>query len=200
MDTNFADHPFVKFVDQLTTQPAVKTALHRLRSPNGANINIILYAIWCGHNQRGRFLRQDLKKLLSAVHSWHECVSLALQRSANIIDQSNFKPIKKLKTPIDVELKITNQIEQRLIAETLIKFNSYKRNPAQQLSDACHNITGYCNFLRFRIDEEDRKAIGILLQAAFPNLIAAEIAEACENSLTHSTTPPGYAQLKLNEF
>lgn len=68
------------------------------------------------------------------------------------------------------------------------------------MSDACHNITGYCNFLRFRIDEEDRKAIGILLQAAFPNLIAAEIAEACENSLTHSTTPPGYAQLKLNEF
>lgn len=199
MNINFSDHPFVKFVEQLTSRPLTQAALNQLELQNTLNVNLILYAIWHGQKQRGRLLRNDLKKLLSAVHSWHGSIRLALQRSINTVKNLNFKKSQTLQEILLTELKLTNQIEQRLIAETLFKFNYQKRNPTQQLSDACYSITSYCNFLHLHINEEDRKAIGILLQAAFPNLISAEIKEACENSLNHSSNTK-YAQLKLDEI
>ncbi len=44
------------------------------------------------------------------------------------------------------------------------------------------------------------KQLVFYCKLAFPNLITAEIEEACENSLSQSSNTKYYAQLKLDEI
>ncbi len=202
MEIKFAHHPFLTFADVLVNNPDVQNTLERLHAQYALNGNLILYAVWWGHHQRGRLAKQDYKTLSSIVHNWHERVFLPLQRLMQNIAYQNNPRWASIKKWIVTEINTAVHIERQLIADAFLKLTSHKRNPAQQLSDACHNITNYCQFSRIRIDEEDQVAVSGLLQAAFPNLITAEITEACQNSLNSNTFSMDltFAQLPLNDF
>lgn len=203
MKITFAEHPFDTFAATLRQDEIVITALDRLQMQQALNVNLILYSIWYGRSQHGRLHKQDLKALLYNVHAWHERVVVALQRLKNTMASHKKTNASSIRDSINKEITLAERIERCLIADTLLKINALRRNPAQQLSDACHNITHYCMTMRVHIDEEDKKAITALLQAAFPNLIAAEISDICENSLNNSNTSSNhqnFSQLSLDEI
>lgn len=188
------DHPFVHFAQDVTKNLLVKEALMRLQLQHALNINLILYGLWYGLNQRGRLLKQDIKALLQSIHPWHERVLLALKRLGD--------RLPALHELIHTEIQTAENIERQLIADTLFKLNFQKRNPAQQLSDACHNVANYYKIMNTHVDPQDQQAIIDLLQAAFPNLIAAEITDACESSLGPAASQPSghYSQLPLGDL
>lgn len=201
MKITFAEHPFDTFAAALRQDEAVLSALDRLETQYPLNANLILYAIWYGRNQRGRLHKQDIKMLLQNANTWHERVVVALQRLKNTV--VNRKKMSSITEAVNKEIALVERVERCLIADTLLKLNHVRRNPAQQLSDACHNITHYCLALRIGINEEGKKSITALLQAAFPNLIAAEISDICENSLTpslNSATDSYFSQLTLDDL
>jgi hypothetical protein len=203
MKITFAEHPFDTFAAALRQDEVVINALDRLQMQHALNVNLILYSIWYGRSQRGRLLKQDMKALLQNVHTWHERVLVALQRLQNTMASNKKTNTMMIRDSINKEIALVERIERCLIADTLLKLNYLRRNPAQQLSDACHNITNYCLTLRIHLDEDDKKAITALLQAAFPNLIAAEISDICENSLNNSNTSSNnsnFSQLTLDEI
>ena len=181
-------------------KPLVQRALSRLQAQHAVNSNLILYAIWLGQHQRGRLIKQDHKILFSTIHAWHERVLIPLQRlKQSVLEHVTLNQAAITKS-IAIEIDKAEQIERCFIAEALSKLNDNKRNPAQRLGDACHNLMSYCRLLRIRIDDADQIAITHLLQSAFPNLIAAEIAEACEHALNPSATDTQFSQLSLDEL
>lgn len=203
MKITFAEHPFDTFAAALRQDEIVLHALDRLQLQHALNVNLILYSIWYGRSQRGRLYKQDLKALLQNAHAWHERVLVALQRLKNTMAANKKTNATAIRDSINKEIALAERIERCLIADTLLKLNYLRRNPTQQLSDACYNIAHYCMTLHVPIDDEDKKAITALLQAAFPNVIAAEITDICENSLTHSTASPHhhpFSQLTLDEI
>lgn len=187
------DHPFLNFAQKITKNPLVKEVSVRLQCQPALNINLILYGLWYGLNQHGRLLKQDIKTLLQSIHLWHERVLLALKRSAD--------RLPKLHKLMDVEISTAENIERQLIADTLFKLNFQKRNPVQQLNDACHNVANYY-VMNAQVDLQGQHAISVLLQAAFPNLIAPEITEACKSSLNLAISQLNghFSQLTLGDL
>ena len=203
MKITFAHHPFDAYAVALYHDEVVKAALDHLQLQETLNINLLLYAIWHGQIQRGRLHKQDMKALLQNVRAWHERVLVELQRLKHLSQTHAKTNVAPIRDAIAKEISHAEKIERCLIADTLLKLNYHRRNPTQQLTDACYNITHYCNALHLRIDEEDKKAIAILLQASFPNLIAAEISDICENSLNNSNTSStdnSFSQLSLDKI
>ena len=192
-----SQHPFVDFVERLTLKTSVLTALKQLESQRVMNTNLILYTIWFAQNQYGRLLKQDFKKLLFAARPWHENVCLGLQRVRDIVNQFHSDELSRV---VETELKLSNQIEQHLIAEALLKFPSRRRNPLQQLGDACYSITNYYGILQLQANVEDRKSVDILLQEAFPHLMTDEIEQTCRNSLDEPAAKTPFPQLRLEEL
>jgi len=189
------NHPFVTFSTSAIKNTLIKEPLTCLQHQYNLNINIILYTLWYGLSQHGRLLKQDIKALLQSIDFWHERVLIQLKRLAGYLPA-----IEELVLP---ELEAAENIERQLIANTLFKMNFQKRNPAQQLSDACHNVVSYCKIMNAHITSENQHAIIALLQASFPNLIAAEITHAYEHSLNHpaSTESQGnFSQLTLSDL
>jgi hypothetical protein len=181
----FTDHPFDTFAIALYQDEVVKAALDHLQTHPTLNINLLLYSIWYGRNQRGRLHKQEMKILLQEIHAWHEQIILVLQGLYHCITQHKKTNIALIREAIHKEMAIAERIERRLIADSLMQSSYLRRNPTQQLSDACYNITHYCLTSHVHLDEMAKKAITTLLQSAFPNLIAAEITDICENSLSN---------------
>ncbi len=195
------DHSFTQFANQITNDPILQQTLSYLQQQHALNGNIILFAIWWGQCQHGRLNKHDYKILLSTIHAWHERVIIALQRLLLTSTAVKNKQLE-LQKPISEELTWAENIERQFIEETLLKFHSHQRNPNQQLNDACHNITHYCNLLQIPITSEDMKAIIQLLQASFPDLISNELAENCETifKTNLATTHHPFSQLTLTEM
>lgn len=188
------EDPFVIFATTAIKNTSIKNALDFLQTQNHLNINLLLYALWHGLSQHGRLLKQDIKALLVSIHPWHERVLLPLKHLGEYI-----RAIQELVFP---EIQAAENIERQLIANTLFKLRFQKRNPAQQLSDACYNIASYCKLMDVTMTPENQHTIITLLQTSFPNLIAAEITHAYESCLhpVSSETQGNFSQLTLNDF
>lgn len=187
------DHPFVIFAQEVTKNSLANDALARLQRQQVLNINLILYGLWHGLSQRGRIFKQDIKALLQAIRPWHELVLLSLKRIAG--------RLPRLDEWFAVEILAAENIERQLIADTLFKLNFHKKSPAQQLSDACHNIATYCKIVNAHVEPQDQNAIIILLQVSFPNLLATAITTACEAAFKPASHPLSnhFSQLALKE-
>ena len=202
MDTDFSKQSFSAFAKQLAALSRVEKAIADLSQHQAININLILYALWCGLNQHGRLSKQNFKTLIASTQPWHERIYNALQRLVKQLASHQTATAKRLQSLIDIEYQQAEQIERTFIADTLLKLNHRKRNSAQQLSDACYNIANYYHVLRMTINAAEQAAIENLLNSSFTGLTQQDISNSCSTALQQSTSTSdeAFTQLQLEEI
>lgn len=161
------EHPFPQFVTGCLNRHPFLYGL----SAHRINMNISLYAIWFALNGFGRLRRPEYKKILVLLQPWHEGIIQPLQQVSDLLNKN-----KQIQNWVDQEVKVANEFERQILADTFTLEKKNRRNQKQQLLDACHNIITYYRFTRIVLTTEIHQFTRRILEILF-----AEEASIIEN-------------------
>jgi hypothetical protein len=193
--------PFALFATNLQSQSHTAPILKNLKQRHGININLLLFTLWFAMIQCGRLSKKEITQLAAATQHWHERILLPLQRfEAKLPAQANTGLNAFIKQWLQTEIAIADQIEQRLLAETLDNIKPGTRSLQQQLTDACQNLAIYCKSMQIQLDVNNQEQIVNLLKSIFPAHSTTAVVKACDQILQSIMNAlPGYSQLSLHE-
>lgn len=179
--------PFVAYAHDLSNQNEIRNILDFLEKKQSLNPNLLLFFLWFSQSERGRLTTQHIKAIMSNLCAWHERIALTLNNLHQKIDTQPSPLSEDIKNSIASEANLAKEVEQCLIADTLLKTSAFKRTLNQQLTDACHAIINYSKVLKTYLDSEDWQHIATLLQHAFPTLTDTAIQKASQLALSRSS-------------
>lgn len=193
------NHPFWSFSCQIYTQ--VKQPLLALQERHNINVNVILFCAWVAASNQGLFSKTDMKKLLTHIHTWHERIVVPLRNIRLRIketDTNNF--IESIRTDIsDTEL-MSEQVEQLLMADTIIKKGHRARKTHMQRAvNACQNIDTYCQVSFIRPDNIDCTYISEIMTAIFPEIGVPEAHDLCRSIFLSKKKSKGTAAIPVKK-
>ncbi len=188
-----AIHPFPIFMRDLPRRDDIFRLLNFLQEKYYLNANLLLYSVWYALTEHGRLRRPEFKKLLMALHPWHERINSALQQLASSLQRSRL-----LQQWVLTEVDTANQFEQQMLAQTLGLIKKTRRNPNQPLLDASHNLVTYYKVMRMHVDDLIRQDSLKILSLLFADFSEAQIEQSFDQAVTAARIEDsGFTQLSL---
>ena len=186
--TEFPAHPFWDYSLDVYMSEGVGAACLQLQLAHELDVNILLFCSWVGAAGRGAMTGDDMAAATGAVAAWHDEVVRAL-RAVRTRMKGGMPP-----APDDLAESLRQRIQKVEIdcehAEQLILAGSIPRAAAdlpgdaglsaeRRAADAAQNIALYFAALGRRATDADRASLGVILGAAFRDLPASAVADAC---------------------
>lgn len=195
-----SEHPFHRFVSQLSQQDSAFSALTELRNQSTFNANIILYLVWFGFDQHGRLQKPYLKAIFNAVYPWRNRIILGLNQLLKMINESNLDCKVQIKRMLEVEIHQAERVEQQLLADTIVPMKLLRRHDLQKLSDSCCNIVNYFKFTQTPLNPQFSQLLISLLQCCFPGIPTNEINQIFKLALAAAKIDEKVGQLRLENI
>jgi hypothetical protein len=185
---------FKTFCQQAYKKPNAKQTLDHLSSTHQWCPNLVLAIVWHITNNRGRLSQTQLKQLQNTVQTWHDRITLPLDRLMRITNT--------------IMLDMENLIEYNLLYELQMiesQFPEFKPNNKSStalLNDLCHNLLIYSKLKQTSLNFHDINVLKKLLHSLLPKHLLAEIDDACEHHITtyYVKQPLTFEQLILEEL
>lgn len=140
---------------------------------HGLNINVLLWCVWIAAHSRGLLSKQELKRLLLAIHDWHQHIILPLRRLRDRLREvAHVNWAQPVRHEILATELLGEQIEQQLLIATCTSKRPVRNfKPClQRAAHAYQNILTYCQLLYVALDENDCLELCEILAAVFPEL------------------------------
>lgn len=185
------DNPFWHFTQKVLQNSTVRSALSQLEIQTGIQENLLLYCCWLAYAGQCRLTKQEVRKLIETITTWHARIILPLTQW-----QMRFaKMTKSLQQELSATRELANRLEQTMLTDVPLEFSRSIRTPIQKFSDACKNIATYCKAKQISLNSNTFEITYQLLMNVFPAVNPADAYQLCESILlveTHS-----YTQAKL---
>ncbi len=179
----FPDHPLWDFSLGVYAREGVEPACLALQDDHGADINVLLAAVWAG--TRGvRLTAADLDRLLGAAGDWHTMVVRPLRGVRRDLRAGLGAPAPmadKLRAEIKRLELDAEHLQQLMLAQTL---PSGGAAPASEsaMGASCANAVAYIERLGGPAGTSWAEPLSALICAAFPELPAASVLILIRNS------------------
>lgn len=143
---------------------------------------MILFCGWMAASDQGMLTKQEIRKILSAIHLWHERIVLPLRQlrmriknsALTCVDES--LPSQTLNTELTAEhieqLMMVNQLSPRTVR--------HRKNDRHRALQTCQNIENYRQIIYVYLDEKDCVCLSELLTALYPKLGINQALHVCE--------------------
>lgn len=199
--TLLPSHPFWNFSLLIYEQELTQQALLALQNKHGLNINMLLFCCWYAATNQGQLNKQEIKQLLTTIHTWHERIVMQLRFIRDQLKNSSTAAwANAIRQEILSAELMGEHIEQLLLTDCHSKKPSRsRRSHQQQAVNACQNMLSYCTILFISLDQHDCALIAHLLKSCFPELNNVEINNFCKAILLNKPilSKPAQKQLKL---
>ena len=165
------DHPLWDFSLEIYARPGVEVACLALQNDYGADINVLLAAIWTG-TQGVRLRAADLDRLMSAVAEWHDRVVHPLRTVRQDMKAGLGAPppmADKLRGEVKLLELDAEQLEQLMLAQ-LLPDDSRPPGGEVALAAACANALAYCEQLGGPVGKPFLENLSALIGGAIPDL------------------------------
>lgn len=204
MTSPSTSHPFVQFVHSLRDNKLIWQAISHICRDYSLNQNCILYCLWVAVSQQGRLRQFDLKRFEEMISPWHNQITNMLVSLENLVAKKSLnKEIhqEEFQHLINENIKFSEWVEQKMLAEGLTFCKQLTRNPKQQLGDACYNLMNYLKFQKINLALSDQEILQMILRTLFPSLSNFEVADAFDHAFSaHKLNQSYHAQLSLSNL
>jgi uncharacterized protein (TIGR02444 family) len=160
MNDNVTSFPFWEFSLKLYQNNLIKTFCLDWQNRYQMNVNIILYACWLAHTDRGFFVHQDLVDIHGFVSDWHESVTKELRKIRTTVknSQNNFKWREIGEESLKNEL-YAEYVEQWMLCSYHSKAIISPRTISQKSADLQRSLLAYANFQQIILSEQDQHTL-----------------------------------------
>jgi hypothetical protein len=185
------DHPFWHFTQKVLQNSAARSALSQLETQTGVQDNLFLYCCWLAYAGQCRLTRQEVRKLIEMITTWHARIMLPLTQWQILFA----KAPKNLVQEIAATRELANRLEQTMLTDVPLEYSRSVRAPIQKFSDACKNIATYCKAKQISLNLNTFEITYKLLMNIFSAVNPADAYQLCESILLAETQ--AYTQAKL---
>lgn len=150
----------------------VQAGAIRLQNGRGADVNLLFYCSWMAVSGRGRVNWESIAAADVAIDEWRREVTLPLRvlrdRLKNEPALFAFPGCAEARAKVLAAEIESEQVAQNILEAQAPIMADLGRPEEQRVGDAAANLRIYLDFVGANLDEEDRTAIKMLLQASFP--------------------------------
>ncbi|MGH6720113.1 MAG: TIGR02444 family protein [Alphaproteobacteria bacterium] len=151
----------------LYRRTGVAAACIDLQDRRGADVNLLLYAMWRAVRGDGALDGDDFARLDLAVGPWRTTVVERLRAARNAI-KSGFDGVAAAEAETLRKAILGQEIEGERIAHGILSAVSIAPKPARAADAAAASLAAYAAHLEFRPDAQDRADFQTLILAAIP--------------------------------
>lgn len=192
--SDFLPHPFWNFSLELYAGEGVAQACLDLQDRRGCDVNVLLFCCWLGISGRPTLTAERLRTILAVSDRWQAAVVKPLRQVRQALKEQSWSA--GLPEAIDAarrrvaEAELAAEHAEQLTLAGLHAPPADRDRPSDKRMRAMvGNLAVYALCLDIVPDEADRKAVAVLVRAAFPDLLPIEIAAAV--GLEDSASSPG---------
>ncbi len=164
------NHPFWTFSCQ--TYEQAKVALLALQNRHNLNVNVLLFCCWIAASNQGTLSKQEIKKLLAVIHTWHERIVVPLRELRARLKESTLVYLTEnlIEEALDIEIT-AEHIEQLFMLDvTLKKAQRKSKNLTFRATQTCQNIELYRQIVYVYFDEKDCVYLSEILAILYPEI------------------------------
>lgn len=185
------NHPFWSFSCQVYEK--TQDNLLGLQTRYNLNINMLLFCLWFAANNHSALTKQDLKHLLTSIHTWHERIVAPLRSLRTGLNKNTLLTsawAESVREEVLATELTAEHIEELLIIDAAPKKGQRnRRTVTQRAAFACQNISLYCQVLYIYPDEADCACLADILTAVFTELNPADALPLCRSVLVGKHLP-----------
>jgi len=179
-----APHPFWNFSLEVYGGDGVARACIALQDRHRADANFLLFCCWLGASGRGAIAPERLRGLIARVDPWQRQIveqlrqvrrKLAAGEGLPDMPAQERRALRRRLADAEIEAE---HAEQLMLAEEWAMPGNRDRPVKERLAQALANLSAYADAIAVRADRADREHVATVLRAAFPTLLAEEIAHA----------------------
>ena len=168
---SFPPSPFWDFSTALYARPGVAAACLRLQDRHGADVNILLFAVWAV--TRGVALdRAALRTAGNAIADWQAAVVQPLRALRRDLKTATHGAPAKLATTVRDRIKAAEldaeHVEQLILARR-VPDDAGAADPAFGGTLARRHVLAYLGQLGAELDEKDTVAVDLVVAAVYGN-------------------------------
>ena len=165
-----------------------------LQARYNLNVNMLLFCLWFAANNNGALTKQDLKHLLTSIHTWHERIVTPLRNLRNGLSKDRLLTppwAESVRQEVLATELTAEHIEELLIIDAAPKKGQRNRSRpyAQRAAFACQNIAIYCQVLYIHPDDADCAYLADILTVVFPELSTQDALGLCRSVLMGKHLP-----------
>lgn len=183
--SDFLPHPFWNFSLEIYAAEGVSGACLDLQERRGCDVNVLLFCCWLAASGRPTLTADRLRAILKVSAAWQDEVVKPLRQVRRMLKDRPWH--EALPETVDATRRRVADAELAAEHAEQLKLASLHNPPAdrdrpveKRLRAALGNLGTYALCLNVVPDDADRRAVAILMQAAFPGLVTAEISQAME--------------------
>jgi uncharacterized protein (TIGR02444 family) len=185
---DFPVHPFWDFALRVYRTPGVSEACLQVQERLGVDVNFLLFCLWLGESGNGALPRAKILHARDAVADWHEMVVKQLRSVRRTLkERIGTAPAalaKELRAQIQGREIDAEHIEQLMLVDSVGPLSpDATRSMVKRCGDGTTNIATYFSTLNIVVGAPEKAALGHIVQAAFPNLPAADLENEMAASL-----------------
>lgn len=182
--TGLAPHPFWNFSLEVYAGEGVARACIALQDRHHVDVNFLLFCCWLGASGRGAIAPDRLRGLIGRIDPWQRQIVQPLRdlrrkmaSGEGLPELPNAERRALRRRLADAEIE-SEHAEQLMLAEEWAMPGNRDRPVKERLAHALANLSVYADAVSVRADRADRENVAIILRAAFPTMLAEEIAHA----------------------
>ncbi len=174
-------HPFWTFSCQVYEK--TQDILLEMQQRQGLNVNLLLFCVWFAANNQGVLTKIEIKKLLTAIHIWHERIVLPLRALRQDLKEPGLPAwsTQARRDVLDTEIS-AEHIEELMLTDAAppkLAHSRYKTT-SQKAAAAWQNILTYTEVVFVNLNAMDCQSLMTLFAEVFPDLSMAEMQEICQ--------------------
>ncbi|MGB0722081.1 MAG: TIGR02444 family protein [Gammaproteobacteria bacterium] len=177
--------PLWDFSVQVYTREGVETACLDLQDRFGLNVNMLLFAVWMGFSGRGTVGHNGIRTALTTTLHWHASIVEPLRRIRRLVQSLEHVAagdVESLRRALLHNELASERIEQEGLAHEFAAPPSPERAREQGLGDAMANLSSYLDVIHVKLDANGRRALCLILHAAFPGTAQGQITRQCNRA------------------
>lgn len=160
-------HPFTACLGACRAEPEVLSALVRLE-PHNLYPSLLVFVVWLSAAQYGRLSKAKLARLHRGIRDWHLKVNRPFSNWVSKLQNNVSSNLSRtLISFIREDSQLAEQIEQRLLIESMLGMHVKRRNAEQCLSDACYNVAQLIKLMRSSCALKDSEALYAVVNFIF---------------------------------
>ncbi|HUC62345.1 MAG TPA: TIGR02444 family protein [Alphaproteobacteria bacterium] len=183
--TRFPPCALWDFAVALYGKPGCAPACLSLQARRGADVNLLLFALWAGASGRGRLAPEALARAAESVAPWHGKIVRSLRAARDALKCQTFPAEPTLAQNLRrriLALELEAEHIEALILASLAPPPAEPPAPAERRArDGLFNMRAYLATLGPGRDAQDWADILALLAGAFPELDAAALGAPIES-------------------
>ena len=179
---------FSQFIQSIQSHSLTRNALAHMQQKQRWQMSLALFLIYWAKSSKGRLHKSQIIELQKLTAPWHNKIVRHLQQVITQIEQCKTVKSRQICHLLVQEKDAALRVEQMLLRNAEFDAGKRRRNDSQILGDTCVNLALYIQMLNLSINEQDREALIMLVQGAFPDKPYALIQTELQNAL-HNHAP-----------